>query len=136
MQATDFSASMLKNASYFINNQTVEGGVCCLQFIKATDVAVLMNSASVTYQGKTMYIALTNTTEGIANIQIDTEIEGLRIDKMVLSEQNGYLNSITEEDFSNGATMSSGETVVLRIFSTGEFSTEKSISFIFSNGLM
>ena len=129
-------------ASIFDSNYYIKKGIEyttsteCFTFTKTDAVSVSMDSASVTYKGQTMYVALTNTTEGIANIQIDTELEGLSIEKMILTEQDGYIASITEETFATGATMSAGETVVLRISLSGEFSTEKLISFIFSNGLM
>lgn len=137
VQLNQIPTSIFDNNNYYIEKQMdsiIEKSF--FKFVKTDIVTVLMNSASVTYQGQTLYVSLTNTTEGIANIQIDTELEGLNISKLVLSEQDGYINSITEEDFSTGATMSSGETVVLRISLTGEYLTEKTISFIFSNGLV
>lgn len=137
VQLNKIPASIFDSNAYYIKKgMEYTTSTECFTFIKADVVAVSMNSASVSYQGQTMYVTLTNTTEGMANVQIDTELEGLSIQKMVLTEQDGYIASITEETFATGATMSAGETVVLRISLSGEFTTEKPISFIFSNGLM
>lgn len=136
VQLNQIPASIFDSNYYIKKGMEYTTSTECFTFTKTNVVAVSMNSASVTYKGQTMYVALTNTTEGIANIQIDTELEGLSIEKMVLTEQDGYIASITEETFATGATMSAGETAVLRISLSGEFTTEKPISFVFSNSLM